>query len=252
MDGSHVSRTISRSGSYAPGHDSERPDCGPGVDPESRRAAFMQWLEGPSSPCVGAQLAQAQGNVTTVLAPALGSQAAAAPTYEAVRRFLAAGCVQSIQGHDVHTLAVVYDGPRGMDEPGFERLLWAQLQRLHELDLEHGERWCTDVSADPSDPRFSFSLQGHPWFVIGLHPGASRVARRAPSPVLVFNSHHQFNALKADGRYAKMQEATRERDRQLQGSINPMLADHGEVSEARQYSGRAVGRAWRCPFHARG
>jgi FPC/CPF motif-containing protein YcgG len=29
-----------------------------------------------------------------------------------------------------------------------------------------------------------------------------------------------------------------------------MLAVHGEASEARQYSGRQVGAAWRCPFSA--
>ena len=39
-----------------------------------------------------------------------------------------------------------------------------------------------------------------------------------------------------------------ERDRTLAGDINPMLARHGESSEARQYSGRAVDDDWTCPF----
>lgn len=77
------------------------------------------------------------------------------------------------------------------------------------------------------------------------------MARRLPSPALVFNSHRQFDRLRADGRYAKMQAATRERDIALQGSINPNLADHGEASEARQYSGRAVDADWICPFRPR-
>jgi hypothetical protein len=34
----------------------------------------------------------------------------------------------------------------------------------------------------------------------------------------------------------------------LQGSINPNLSDFGVHSEARQYSGRAVEDAWKCPF----
>ena len=38
------------------------------------------------------------------------------------------------------------------------------------------------------------------------------------------------------------------RDEALTGSRNPMLARHGEASEARQYSGRAVDEDWRCPF----
>jgi FPC/CPF motif-containing protein YcgG len=39
-----------------------------------------------------------------------------------------------------------------------------------------------------------------------------------------------------------------ERDRKLAGDINPMLARHGESSEARQYSGRLVTDDWTCPF----
>jgi FPC/CPF motif-containing protein YcgG len=91
-------------------------------------------------------------------------------------------------------------------------------------------------------------LAGHPFFVIGLHPGSSRLGRRAPVPVLVFNSQRQFTRLRADGRYAKMQAATRARDLALQGSLNPNLADWGSAPETRQYSGRAVEADWRCPF----
>ena len=87
--------------------------------------------------------------------------------------------------------------------------------------------------------------------MIGLHPGASRQARRFETPVLVFNSHRQFQRLRADGRYAKMQKATRGRDVALQGSINPNLADFGTASEARQYSGRAVEPHWACPLRVK-
>jgi hypothetical protein len=37
----------------------------------------------------------------------------------------------------------------------------------------------------------------------------------------------------------------------LAGSINPMLARHGSVSEARQYSGRLVDEDWRPPYVGR-
>ena len=37
----------------------------------------------------------------------------------------------------------------------------------------------------------------------------------------------------------------------LQGTINPNLADFGDASEARQYSGRAVEANWTCPFRPR-
>jgi len=68
----------------------------------------------------------------------------------------------------------------------------------------------------------------HPFFVIGLHPYASRLARRFSNPALVFNSHRQFEKLREDGRYWKIQAATRSREIDLQGSINPNLADFSE------------------------
>ncbi len=43
---------------------------------------------------------------------------------------------------------------------------------------------------------------------------------------------------------------TRAREMAFQGSINPMLKNFGERSEASQYSGRAVSDNWPCPFHA--
>src|SRR5690606_216072 len=74
---------------------------------------------------------------------------------------------------------------------------------------------------------------------------------RFPWPALVFNSHRQFEQLRADGRYRKMQGVIRERDRALQGDINPNLADFGDISEARQYSGRATEPGWQCPLRVR-
>lgn len=85
--------------------------------------------------------------------------------------------------------------------------------------------------------------------MVGLHPSASRLA---PMPMLVFNLHEQFQRLRAGGGYDRMRETIRRRDRNFQGTNNPMVADHGEISEARQYSGRAVEVGWRAPFAATG
>lgn len=60
--------------------------------------------------------------------------------------------------------------------------------------------------------------------------------------------HDQFEQLRAEGRYERMRERILDRDAKLSGSINPMLARHGEASEAAQYSGRHVGDEWVCPF----
>ena len=65
------------------------------------------------------------------------------------------------------------------------------------------------------------------------------------------NPHAQFERLRAEGRFARLRALIRARDIVLQGSSNPSLADFGERSEARQYSGRATEVEWRCPFHPR-
>lgn len=42
----------------------------------------------------------------------------------------------------------------------------------------------------------------------------------------------------------------RAREIDFEGSVNPMLSDFGQQSEARQYSGRAVEDNWEAPFVA--
>ncbi|MGI8496799.1 MAG: guanitoxin biosynthesis heme-dependent pre-guanitoxin N-hydroxylase GntA [Gemmatimonadaceae bacterium] len=135
-------------------------------------------------------------------------------------------------------------------EGNFERRLWKQLQRLHECDPAAGE-WDPSVSDDPHDPHFSFSFDRHALFVVGLHPDSSRLARRFRWPSLVFNPHAQFQRLRAEGRFDRLRTRIREKEIELQGSLNPNLADFGEASEARQYSGRETEADWSCPFHRR-
>jgi FPC/CPF motif-containing protein YcgG len=145
------------------------------------------------------------------------------------------------------TFVSTFDGPVDLDDVGFERLLWRQLQLLHDVDRR---RWPWDlrVSADPTDPRFSFSVAGHAFFVIGMHPRATRLARTAFVPALVFNRHRQFDVLRERGQMQRVTDVIRARDRRLQGWEYPTLAQFGQVSEARQYAGRVVEDGWRCPF----
>lgn len=133
-------------------------------------------------------------------------------------------------------------------EIAFERRLWAQLQRLHDHDRPN-TRWDPSVSDDADDPMFSFSFAECAHFVVGLHAYSSRISRRFRWPALVFNPHSQFGHLRGEGRFARMQQAIRDREITVQGSLNPNLADFGERSEARQYSGREVEKDWKCPFH---
>ncbi len=133
------------------------------------------------------------------------------------------------------------------DEVDFERRLWRHLQLLHSID-KHNFDWAPDVSDDPESPKFSFSIAGRAFFIVGLHPNSSRISRRAPMPCLAFNFHDQFELLRASGKFEKMQRAIRVRDVALQGNANPVLKSFGEASEARQYSGRSVEGHWNCPF----
>jgi hypothetical protein len=95
---------------------------------------------------------------------------------------------------------------------------------------------------------FSYSFGGEAFFLVGLHPKSSRKARRFHVPAIAFNLHAQFEVLREKGRYEIMKQAIRQNEIEFQGSINPMLYDHGEGLEAAQYSGRKVASNWECPF----
>lgn len=218
---------------------------------EDIASRFLSFVADPAFPCVGSKAALARDAIETREFGRLGSRTVDAPLLDALSDFAAGVDGEDADDTTVRSFVALFDGPTDTDERRFEAMLWSQLQRLHNLDARRGTAWAPDVSRDPDDPRFSLSLAGHPFFVIGLHPGASRLARRFDWPALVFNSHRQFDRLRADGRYAKMQAATRERDSTLQGSINPNLADFGTAPETRQYSGREVEADWACPFHVR-
>jgi len=221
-------------------------------DPEHDLSSRLRdFIEASDFPCVGARAALARNALEVNEFDALGNRLNDGPLLDGLVTFARQRDRDDPESLTVHSFVAAFQGPLDSDEMRFEALLWSQLQRLHSLDARRGTAWSPEVSTDPDNPKFSLSLGGHPFFVIGLHPGASRLARRTPFPVLVFNSHRQFNRLRADGRYAKMQKATRARDTDLQGSINPNLADFGTAAETRQYSGRAVEVDWRCPFRVR-
>jgi len=196
-------------------------------------------------PCVGAKAALARGAIDFVDGGDLRSGDGDGKVLQAIQAFAADNAADRVFA----SLVVVYPLTPRLPEIAFEAALWGRLQALHEGD-DATHPWDRSVSRDPSDPEFSLSLGGRGFYVVGLHAGASRPARRIPGAALAFNLHSQFEILRADGRYDKLSESIRARDVALSGSVNPMLARHGEISEARQYSGRHVDPAWQCPFHA--
>lgn len=196
-------------------------------------------------PCLGAKSALARGTLKVLACHSLES------TWDDLRihrELLAWAADYASHREGLRSLAVVFEGPLGLDEKAFERAMWNRIQSFADKDHWLGLPYDARVSADPDDPHFSLSFGGEAFFVIGLHPHASRPARRFPAPTLVFNLHDQFERLREEGKYERMRERTVERDTQLAGEPNPMLSRFGETSEARQYSGRQVGPGWRCPF----
>lgn len=147
-----------------------------------------------------------------------------------------------------HSIAVIFSGPVEINEELFEKLLWHRLQSLSDLDaLKYP--YDTRVDAEVNSPHFSFSLKSEAFYVIGMFSESSRKARRFKYPTLIFNPHAQFEALRENNQYGKMQRIVRHRDKQYSGSVNPMLADFGEVSEVFQYSGRIYSKDWKCPLN---
>lgn len=209
---------------------------------------FLAFLGGGDYPCVGAKVALARGTIETQAFGSLGDAGNDAPLLARLTQFVAMLDATNWEEGSAHSFVAIFSGPLDINERRFESLMWAQLWRLHELDVAAGNLPADDVSSDADSPLFSLSVAGHPFCLIGLHANASRLARRFTHPVLVFNSHRQFEKLREDGPYAKMQTATRARDVDLQGSINPNLADFGQAIEARQYSGREVEDGWKCPY----
>lgn len=207
--------------------------------------ALAAFVDAPDYPCLGAKAAFARQSVQLIEAGNMEDAQHDEAIAAALQRFAVEAPADA-----VFISAVVLFAPgRTLTEAAFERALWQRLQALHALDRRQFG-WNPQVSSDPASAHFSMSLGGKAFYVVGLHPGASRPARRYHQPALVFNLHSQFEQLRADGRYQKLREAIIERDRAYAGSVNPMLAGHGKGPAAPQYSGRRVEADWVCPFHA--
>lgn len=198
-------------------------------------------------PCVGAKAALNQDHIEILVAMDICCPADDARIHAALSAF--AGRYKA-DPQPFQSLAVLFRGPEDLSEKGFEQALWQRMQALSDIDAAKHQPYDPRVSPDAGDPHFSLSFGGEAFFLVGLHPLSSRPARRFMTPALIFNPHDQFERLRAQGRYDGLSRAITCRDVALAGSPNPMLAKHGDISAARQYSGRAVSKNWRCPFES--
>jgi FPC/CPF motif-containing protein YcgG len=213
---------------------------------EEAHHAFGDFVLQQDFPCVGARAAFNSGSYAVAVYDALASDDSTAALARDLFEFTRS---EIRTASEFATFVAVFQRPEQSDEVQFENLLWHQLRKLNDADSARFQ-WDPHVRSDPADPQFSFSFAGQALYVIGMHANSSRRARQFPWPAMIFNPHEQFERLRADGKWKRMQQTIRERDLELQGSINPMLSDFGEATEARQYSGRAVEEDWRAPFEA--
>ncbi len=197
----------------------------------------------PEFPCLGARSAVNRGSYRFAFYDELDSEVT---THALARDLQTFVDEQPSLAGDFTTLIASFEHPKKLDMDEFEVRLWSQLRRLHDVD---GSPWDPTVSRDPDDGTFSFSFAGEAFFIVGLSPTSSRWGRRFPWPTLAFNPHAQFEDLRENGQFERLQHAVRDRDLLLEGDLNPNLADFGTHTEARQYSGRPVEDDWRCPVH---
>ncbi|MBB5935024.1 guanitoxin biosynthesis heme-dependent pre-guanitoxin N-hydroxylase GntA [Streptomyces zagrosensis] len=209
------------------------------------RSLIGEWIKGDSFSCLAGKASLRRDLITYAVLGPLGEQETTVALHGELEKFVAEGLSPQ---EDFATFITVFDGPTGLTEEQFESALWQQLADLHAWDSQR-YAWAPEADRDPNSPRFAYSVAGHPFFVVGLHDQASRITRRSPLTALAFNSHHQFERLKKTGVYGGLQRRIREREVRLQEGINPNLGEFGQVSEARQYSGRAAEPDWSCPFH---
>ncbi|MDP9017764.1 MAG: YqcI/YcgG family protein [Candidatus Eremiobacteraeota bacterium] len=206
---------------------------------------FRSFVQDVDYSCLGARAAINGGHYRFGLYEMMGSQASTAGLARDLRAFVAERPLMRTQ---YATFIAFFDDAERGSELEFENTLWRQLQELHNLDRQYYNYDCS-VSANPNSPDFGFSFGGEAFFVVGMHPQASRVARRFSTKALAFNARSQFDALRAQGLYGRFQSRVRDREIALQGSLNPNLSEFGESSEARQYGGRPVDSSWQCPFN---
>ena len=206
---------------------------------------FQDHIAAEDFPCVGAKSALARQSLTALVCHDVQS---AWDDVRIHRKLLDWSNEYREDASGLRSLVVIFRQPAPLGEAEYEEAMWDRLQSLADKDEWLGQDYAAAVKADPGDPHFALSFGGQAYFVVGMHPHASRPARRFSHAAMVFNLHDQFVKLREQGRYERMRDVILSRDVTLAGSMNPMVARHGEVSEAAQYSGRQVDSDWKCPF----
>jgi len=204
---------------------------------------YLKYVESKNHPCIMAKSVFKAGDYTLKTYGSILKESSAKKINRDLFNFLEH---YDFEDNKFRSFVACFENDEFQSELKFEKALWDFLQNLHNYD---DKPWDSSVSDCPDDPDFSFSIQGRAFYVVGLHPKSSRIARRSPYVTVVFNLHHQFENLREMGVFQNVRDRIRKNDRQIQGNINPVLRDFGTDTETKQYSGRQVEDHWKCPFH---
>ncbi len=207
---------------------------------------YKKFINDNSFPCIGAKASHSKNQAFYMVAGNMGCPSHDKEILEFIYQFTDEF---RKSGGGFFSAAVIFNSPLEITESIFETLIWQRLQAISDLDANL-HPYDYRVSPDISSSEFSFSLKEEAFFIVGMHPGSSRPARRFQYPTLIFNPHIQFENLKKTAKYKNMQRVIRKKDIALSGSINPMLNDHGTSSEILQYSGKNYITSQQCPFHS--
>jgi len=205
---------------------------------------YLSFLETKDFPCIAAKAAHEKHLIKCMVADNM-----ACPKDDGAILLFLYDFVDAFRNSTemYNSAAIIFTGPQIINEGMFDTFLWQRLQALEILDAEN-YKYDNRVEADPVSAKFSFSIKEEAFYIIGLHAASSRQARRFIYPTLVFNPHAQFEQLRASSKYEAMKSTVRKRDIAFSGSVNPMLDDFGDASEAFQYSGRKYNDDWKCPL----
>lgn len=209
----------------------------------NKKRIFSDFILGADHPCIMAQSVVKDDQLTIQVYDSMKNSWATKDLLRDLETFL---CERTPDENSFDSFVAIYSKDVFKNEKDYEQSLWEFLSKVSAADPV---KWDPEVEADPDSSKFSFSLLGTAFYLVGLHPQSSRNARRFQYPAIVFNLHEQFEKLRDMGAYTTVRDRIRKRDKKKNGSVNPMLEDFGQSSEARQYSGRKVSEDWKCPFN---
>ncbi len=215
--------------------------------PSDRNFSLLSELICEDYPCVMAQAMLKKGSIFE----AQGKSSCPVKLSQQIRRSLA-DFERNYPSTETELQTFIFYLP-GLSNASFEKsekVFWGLVGRL--LSESHSRDTSPSQNLEDiiRDPNFSLKVNNVEYFLIFLHPKSPRKARRLAQPAIVFNRFSQFESLRDEGVFEMIKKQIRERDKSYSGSVNPMVADHGESSEILQYSGRDYSSESGCPFQS--